>query len=94
MDESIYFIIGGANHFIWYETAVSCTTTYRRVFKLLTTFFLFLILTSKSCVALSYHVSLSYSFKFIFELLRYIRKLRCTGTPTSKIFKLTIIFME
>jgi len=28
------------------------------------------------------------------ELLRYTRKLRCTDTPTLKIFKLTIIFME
>jgi len=33
------------------------------------------------------------TFKFR-ELLRYIRKLRCTGTPILKIFKLTIIFME
>jgi len=31
---------------------------------------------------------------FCWELLWYTRKLRCTGTPTSKIFKLTIIFME
>ena len=37
------------------------------------------------------NLELSYNFR---EFLQYTRKLRYTGTLTSKIFKLTIIFIE
>jgi len=54
-------------------------------------------LKEKQCFPMYYQATFIgkiISLLIIRELLRYTRKLRCIDTSTSKIIKLTIIFME